>query len=130
MNKTGFQFLIMTAVAAGAFCAVAASKPAEAPKKPNIVFLLVDDLGVNLERAVGRQRIAQLIHSQRFVKKPRRTFGCTCVFSQTAASKAAARFICVQLLFPGLKIWPELLKQNGYATYFLGKWHMGDADSE
>jgi hypothetical protein len=27
--------------------------------------------------------------------------GCACVFSQTAESKAAARFICVQLLFPG-----------------------------
>jgi hypothetical protein len=27
---------------------------------------------------------------------------CACVFSQTAENKAAARFICVQLLFPGL----------------------------
>jgi len=53
--------------------------------------------GYASQRALNRMALYQA-KARAFGDAPS---GCACVFSQTAESKAAARFICVQLLFPG-----------------------------
>lgn len=138
MMKPCLRFLIMTAVAAGAFWAIAASKPAEAPKRPNIVFLLVDDLGIrdlacygsDFHESPNIDRLASqgIRYTNAYASHP----VCGPSRSAIVTGKFPVRLNLTKIggaIPQGETSWPEILKQNGYATYFLGKWHMGDADS-
>jgi len=138
MVKTDRRFLIATVVAAGAFGAIAASKPAVAPQRPNIVFLLVDDLGIR-DLACYGSRFHESPHIDRLASQGIRYTNAYATHPVCGPSRSAivtgkfpARLNLTKIggsIPQAETIWPEVLKQNGYATYFLGKWHMGDADS-
>ena len=129
---------ITTVLTAAAWLSISGSTPAAEPRKPNLVFLLVDDLGIKDLSCYGSEfhespNIDQLAsrgirYTNAYASHP------VCGPSRAAimTGKLPARLNLTRIggaIREGETIWPEVLRQNGYATYFLGKWHMGDADS-
>lgn len=109
-----------------------------APKQPNIIFLLVDDLGIKDLSCYGSgfhespnidKLAAQGIrYTNAYASHP----VCGPSRAAIATGKFPARLGLGGIggtVREGEVIWPRVLKQNGYTTYFLGKWHMGNADS-
>ena len=127
-------------------------QPAKAPKKYNIVFFLVDDLGW---ADVGYQgsKFHETPNIDKFSKKGvqfSQAYAACHVCSPTRASILTGQYparlgltdwlpgrkdfsfqklktgTTVQHLPYETKTLPEVLKDNGYATAIFGKWHLGD----
>ncbi len=123
-------------VLTAAFLLLAGSGPpaASAAEKPNIVFLLADDLGYGdlgctghpYARTPAIDRLAKegtLFHNF-YVAGP------TCCPSRTGlmTSRFPARFqkYPASFGFSGAVTVTDLLQRNGYRTGHFGKWHMGN----
>jgi len=130
-NVRLLAFLIWAAVS---LCASAAQ-----PSKPNIIFILADDLGYGELGCFG-QKIIQTSNLDRMAREGMR-------FTQFyAGSTVCAPSRCVlmtgkhtghcsvrgnaggakQALLPGEKTVAEVLKGAGYSTALIGKWGLGD----
>ena len=111
---------------------------AEVQARPNVVFLLVDDLGIsdlacygstfhespNIDQLAKDGILYQNAYSSHPVCGPAR--------SSIMTGKLPARLGAVKIngkIPKGDIIWPNVLKTQGYNTYFVGKWHMGNSDS-
>ncbi len=103
------------------------------PNKPNIVFILADDLGYGDLGAYGHPYAktpnidtlaAEGTMFQRFY-----VTGSVCVPSRTGfmTSRSVATFAHYPKIagFQGRMTITELLNNNGYATGHFGKWHIG-----
>jgi arylsulfatase A-like enzyme len=111
----------------------APSIAADERARPNIVFLLADDLRPGLIRALGNDRI-QTPHLDRLARRG------------TAFTRAIASYpLCVPSraemltgvsafrngVYPGINnqlddsllLWPQALRNAGYRTCYVGKWH-------
>ena len=111
-----------------------------APARPNIVFILVDDLRFDELGCTGHP-FAQTPHADRLAREGARFENA--FVATPLCSPSRATFLTGQYPFQHgitdntdrsrhshtLKTWPRLLHDNGYATAFLGKWHMGVDDS-
>lgn len=114
---------------------------AEAAQKPNIIFILADDLGYGDLACYGSDKVATP-HLDGLAKEGVKltSFYVAPVCSPT---RAALMTGCIPqrvgiggVLFPrnnhGLnpeeRTLPELLKEQGYATAIIGKWHLGNQD--
>ncbi len=131
------------------FCLFLGSTPAQelppapnqsAPKQPNIVFILADDLGYGDLEISGNP----IIKTPNIGRLASRSVNCTnayaagpvCMPSRISILtgkydyRTGAR-MSVASKFPGLdQPWlPGLLKDAGYATAAIGKWHMGNFPS-
>ena len=108
------------------------------PKKPNVVFFLVDDLGIkdlscygsDFHESPNIDSLAEesIRYTNAYAAHP------VCGPSRTAivTGKFPARLGLTKIagaIPKGEVIWPQVLKDKGYATYFLGKWHLGNAQS-
>jgi len=106
--------------------------------KPNVVFLLVDDLGIkdlscygssfhespNIDKLASQGALYTNAYASHPVCGPSR--------SAIMTGKLPYRLglDCIDGAIPdGETTWPKALKQDGYSTYFLGKWHMGNPDT-
>ena len=116
-----------------------AGRPAAAPTKPNIVFILADDLGYGDLGCYGQKQI-QTPHLDRMAREGTR-------FTQFyAGSSVCAPSRCVLLtglhtghasvrgngdttLRPDDVTVAEVLQTGGYRTATIGKWGMGDEGS-
>ena len=118
--------------------ALVAATTFAAPAKPNIVFFLVDDLGIrdlacygsdfhetpNIDRLAREGMRFQNAYASHPVCGPSR--------SAIVTGRFPARLDVVNVggkIPEGNVIWPKVLKDAGYATWFGGKWHMGNAES-
>ena len=112
---------------------------AEVPEKPNIIYIMADDLGYgdlgcygqkviktpNIDR-LAREGIRFTDHySGHTVCRPSRLVLLTGRHSGHTAISANAPF----KLQPGARTVTTLLKKAGYATGGVGKWALGGADS-
>ena len=111
-----------------------------APSRPNFVFILVDDLRFDELRCTGHP-FAQTPHCDRLASEGanfRNAFVTTPLCSPSRASFLTGRYahshgvidnVARNALSHQLVTWPRLLHDSGYATAFIGKWHMGNDDS-
>lgn len=126
--------LVFATVPSGAL-SVSAS---EAPRKPNIVLLLADDMGWEDLSCFGGTAV-QTPNLDRLAKKGTRFtqfYAASAVCTPTRASILTGRYplrFDIQGHFPddeshlprGVVTLPRLLKQAGYSTAHAGKWHLG-----
>jgi len=125
----------------GVFCQVAlaavGARAAEAPR-PNIVLIFIDDLGYADIGPFGNKKI-KTPHLDRLASEGRKftSFYATPVCSMSRATLMTGcyntRVSVPGVLFPDSKIGlspaeitvADILKQQGYATACIGKWHLG-----
>lgn len=110
------------------------------PGKPNIILILVDDMGygdiapfypMTKNRTPHLDKMAaEGMKLTSFYSSPT----CTPSRAQFMTGCYAQRVGLPRVIFPGSSIGlsakehtvAELLKTNGYATFAIGKWHLGD----
>ncbi|MCA9056926.1 MAG: sulfatase [Planctomycetaceae bacterium] len=113
------------------------ANPTERRREPNIVFILIDDLRSDTfsfmqHPFVQTPEIDRLAEQGRVF---RNAFVTTSLCSPARASFLTGQYMhhhrVVDNSDPmpaGTIIFPRLLQNAGYATAFIGKWHMGGAD--
>ncbi|MEP7363023.1 MAG: sulfatase-like hydrolase/transferase [Acidobacteriota bacterium] len=116
------------------------SLAAPSGERPNLVFILVDDLRFDELRCTGHP-FAETPHADRLAREGanfRNAFATTPLCSPSRASFLTGTYahtngvvdnVARDALSHRLVTWPRLLHDTGYATAFLGKWHMGNDDS-
>ncbi len=117
----------------------AEARPAEKPARPNIVFILADDLGYGDISCYGARRV-QTPHCDRLAREGIRfTDGhsshATCtptryslMTGEYAFRKKGTNILpgdATLIIAPGRTTLASLLKGAGYTTAAVGKWHLG-----
>lgn len=107
--------------------------------KPDVLFLFADDFAFDCVGATGNQEVATPNIDRLFQRGARFTRaynmgawgGAVCVASRTML--VTGKFVWKahqdydqtdQLYRQQGMLWPQLMKQAGYDTYFTGKWHI------
>ncbi|VGO13962.1 Arylsulfatase [Pontiella desulfatans] len=135
---------IRTIIAAGALAAVAA---VAAQKKPNIVIFLADDYGYGSSNCYGTpESVLKTPHMNRLAEKGMRftqAYAPAAVCTPTRYGLLTGRYcwrtgmrrgvvnVCDRLLIDeGRFTLPQMLKDDGYRTAVIGKWHLGFGKQE
>jgi N-acetylglucosamine-6-sulfatase len=129
---------LLTTCAAPAETRSPSAAPANQPRRPNIVVVLVDDMRWDEMRVAGHPFI-DTPHMDRVAREGARflnAFATTPLCSPSRASFLTGQYartngITDNTARPShtLATFPAELQRAGYRTGFFGKWHMGNDDS-
>ncbi len=137
MNRS----LLLVAVAVAAVTLFSAPLyAADAPVKPNLVLILMDDMGYGDIAPFNAKTKNRTPHLDRMAKEGMKLTSfyaapvCTPSRAQVLTGCYAKRVSLPGVLFPAAPIGLSadeatiagLLKKQGYATMAIGKWHVGD----
>jgi arylsulfatase A-like enzyme len=109
-----------------------ATSAADAPRRPNVLFLFSDDQRADTIAALGNKHI----HTPNLDRLVRQGTACTRAYCMGARQGAVcvpsrAMLMSGRTLFRvhtdlhGQATWPEQFGRAGYATFLTGKWHNG-----
>lgn len=136
--------LLLTAISLTPLGALGATAAAETalPARPNIIYILCDDLGYgdvqclnplrgkiatpNIDKLASQGMIFTDAHSGSSVCTPTRYGIMTGRYSWRTHLQAGVLFGYSEPLIAAKRLTvPSLLKQQGYSTAVIGKWHLG-----
>ena len=137
--KLTSRLLILAAAALFAGGALAAAEPAA---KPNVVLIYADDLGYgdlscygatrvktpNIDRLAAEGLRFTDAHSPAATCTPSRYAMLTGEYAWRKKGTGIARGDAAMIITPGRVTLASILKQAGYATGVVGKWHLGLGD--
>ncbi len=140
MNRR--SFLKWTGAGALALCSSAA--PGWESNTPNILFILADDIGYgdfgcygatkvktpNVDRLASQGLRFTDAHSPSAVCTPTRYAFMTGEYAWRKKGTGILPGIAALIVEPGRVTVPSLLKQAGYTTGIIGKWHLGLGSKE
>ena len=131
----------LCAAACAIFLGLVAPRLVRAADKPNIVYVLCDDLGYgdlrclnpngkiatpNMDRLAAAGMIFTDAHSSSAVCTPTRYGILTGRYNwRSRLQSGVLGGMSPRLIEPGRLTVPELLRQHGYHTACVGKWHLG-----
>jgi arylsulfatase A-like enzyme len=120
------------------WCSFGLGNLGAAEDRPNLVFLLVDDLGIrdlgcygstfhespNIDRLAREGMRFSNAYASHAVCGPSRQ----AIMTGRTPARLGVTGIAGKLR-SGEVVWPQRLQQTGYQTWFVGKWHLGPHDS-
>lgn len=138
-RKRLLQFLIAIGLILAGSCS---KKQDTTQEKPNIIFIITDDQQVGLLGIEGNS-VAQTPNIDRIGKEGvifKNAFVVTPLCSPSRASFLTGQYahqhqvinndkLGLDVISHTLMTWPRQLREAGYETAFIGKWHMGLDDS-
>jgi arylsulfatase A-like enzyme len=131
--------LLVVIILLVAVCGCRRTPRVEAPGRPNILFILLDDLRWNALAYAGHPHV-KTPHIDRLAREGvnfRNAFCTTSLCSPSRASLLSGVYAHKHgvtdnftELPGGLQTFPAALQQAGYATAYVGKYHMGENNDE
>jgi len=135
------EIKMRTLLKAVAVMALACRVQAAEQSKPNIIYILADDMGLGDVKTYGGSRckidtpymdaLAEKgikftdAHSSSAVCTPTRYSVLTGRYNFRVRKSGVLNGYAPALIKPGRETVPSMLKKHGYATAMVGKWHLG-----
>jgi len=131
----GKQYLLLSLILLYLVSACSDSKNHSTGEKPNIIFMLIDDQAWNILGKDGRYTFMQtpnidqlsmegMVFENAFVTTSLCSPSRACFMTGCYAHKHGVYINSYSDPSPDAPLLPAVLRQTGYETAFLGKWHM------